>query len=59
MKKISKISGVKKLDRQTQKDIKGGGCVQQGDLCCLIPPGGGPAECFPGQCWGPLCYFSA
>lgn len=59
MKKISKIPGVEKLGRQTQKEIKGGnrgGCLQLGDLCCLIPLAGSDPECVPGQCWGPFCY---
>ena len=34
MKKISKISGVKKLNRNDLKEIKGGSCTQQGRICC-------------------------
>ena len=40
MKKISKISGVKKLNRNDLKEIKGGSCIQLGDKCCLLFPNG-------------------
>jgi len=58
MKKISNISGAKKLNRQTLKNIKGGQCFDQDGLCCQVSPGG--TQCYPGECRGGfICFYYA
>jgi len=50
MKNILKNSGVKKLDRKTQKNITGGGgfCGPGGGFCCFVVQG--TLQCEPGIC---------
>ncbi|WP_340065434.1 hypothetical protein [Ascidiimonas aurantiaca] len=56
MKKISKISGVKKLDRNELRQIRGGSCTQEGRICCQkFPPG--IIICEAGVCRGNTCIF--
>ncbi|WP_340065438.1 hypothetical protein [Ascidiimonas aurantiaca] len=57
MKKILNISGVKKLDRQDLKNIKGGQCFDQDGLCCRVLSDGS-TRCALGECrGGRFCVF--
>ncbi|WP_422614484.1 bacteriocin-like protein [Ascidiimonas aurantiaca] len=57
MKKISNISGVKKLNRNELKEIKGGSCTQQGNKCCERIPPIGQIVCVHGLCEFRTCIF--
>ncbi|WP_340065435.1 hypothetical protein [Ascidiimonas aurantiaca] len=55
MKKISNISGSKKLNRQALKNIKGGTqCYEESGICCQELRDG-TFRCAPGQCTGRFC----
>ena len=56
MKKISKISGLKKLDRNKLRQITGGSCTQEGRFCCL-QTSTGQVFCAPGVCQSHTCIF--